>query len=324
MNRVLNLFIICLLIGGSVDKVVSGEPNAVQRKVYVGTAADPKAWPYRYTLVREKDTWTGEIEILQDDHSLFFSNMEMIPSTDDKLVFGALYRGIGKAFGISWELSLSESKTGYDGILSTKEFKKDFKPVRLTFIESKTGIMPSSERPAKIRAMDDIGYRTEANLQHEVDLARQEWEKESIIASRIAELREDDAIRKGVRREWVGPAWVHDRVKPEESKYFERICCVHIGGTSVTDTDVEAITQLVELRELYLHSTKITNAALVHFDRLHKLRHLHLAGTRISDEGLESLRSLSNLKELYLNQTKTSNEGALKLRAALPATKVVW
>ncbi len=324
MKRILNLFIICLLIVGSEEKVVSGEPNAVQRTVFVGTSADPKAWPYRYTLVRNQDKWTGEIEIVQDDHSLFFSNMEMISSTDDKLVFGALYGGIGKAFGIGWELSLSKSKTGFDGVLSTTEFKKDFKPVRLTFTESKTGILPSSERPAKIRAMDDIGYRTEANLQHEVALAKHEWEKESIIASRIADLRNDDAIRKGVRIEWVGPAWVRDRVKPEDSKYFERICCVYIGGTSVTDTDVEAITQLVELRELYLDSTKITNAALIHFDRLRRLRHLHLANTSISDEGLESLRSLSNLKELYLNQTKISNEGGLKLRSALPATKVVW
>lgn len=324
MNRTLNLFIICLLIVGSEKKVVSGEPSAVQSKVYVGTSADPKAWPYRYTLVRGQGKWTGEIEIVQDDHSLFFSKMEMISSTDDKLVFGALYGGIGKAFGIGWELSLSKSKTGFDGVLSTTEFKKDFKPVRLKFIESKTGVLPSSERPAKIRAMDDIGYRTEENLQHEVAIAKQEWEKESIIASRIAELRNDDAIRKGVRREWVGPAWVRDRVKPEESKYFERICCVYIGGTSVTDNDIEAISQLIELRELNLYSTKITNAALIHFDRLGRLRHLHLADTNISDEGLESLRSLSNLKELYLNQTKISNEGGLKIRAALPATKVVW
>lgn len=324
MNRIPNLFIICLLIVGSVEKILSGEPNAVQRKVYVGTSADPKAWPYRYTLVREQDTWSGEVEGLYDEGSLFFCDMQMVSSTHDKLVFGALYGGIGKAWGIGWELSLSKSKTGFDGILTTEDKKNVFEPVRLKFTESKTGILPSSERPAKIRAMDDIGYRTAENLQHEVAIAKQEWEKESVIASRVAELRKDDPIRRGVRKEWVGPAWVRDRVKPEESKYFERICCLYTGGTSVSDTDVEAISQLVELRELNLNSTGITNAALIHFDRLRGLRHLHLGGTNISDEGLESLRSLTNLKELYLNQTKISNEGGLRLRAALPATKIVW
>lgn len=324
MNRILTLAIVCLLIIGSEEKVVSGEPNAVQRKVFVGTSANPKAWPYRYTLVREQDTWTGEIEVLDHAASLFFCNMQMVSSTNDKLIFGALYGTIGKALGVGWELSLSKSKTGFDGILSTKDLLNGFEPVRLKFTESKTGILPSSEREAKIRAMDDIAYRTEENLQHEVALAKQEWEKESIIANRISDLRKDDAIRKGVRREWVGPAWIRDRVKPEDSKYFERICCVYIGGTSVTNTDVEAISQLVELRELNLYSTKITNAALIHFDRLRRLRTLHLADTNVSDEGLESLRSLSNLRELYLNQTKVSKEGGLKFRAALPAAKVVW
>lgn len=134
----------------------------------------------------------------------------------------------------------------------------------------------------------------------------------------------DDPMRRGIRREWVGPAWVRQQVKTEDSKYFERICSVYLGGTAVTDSDVQAIADLAELRELFLHRTGITNAALENVGRLRKLRTLHLRNTVVSDEGLEKIRDLTSLRELYLFETKISAEGGNQLRSQLPNATIEW
>lgn len=292
------------------------------KKLYVGGAADPEKWPYRYTLVRDAMGWSGEIEY----GSIFFDRMTVVKddANAEKIRFFSLYGGPGKALPVSWELVLTKSPTGYDGVLTATGAVDGIEPVQLKLLEKADAVMPSSEVEGKVLAMDDAVYRSEEALQHEVALAKRLWEKEAAIATRIAELRNDDAMRGGIRREWTGPAWVKERLKPEESKYFERICCVYLGGTAVTDEDLRAICGLTELRELFLHGTTISDAGLEGVDRLQGLRVLHLKNTMISGESVEKLKTLANLKELYLEETGITEEDCHRLQAALPEAKVTW
>lgn len=323
MYAFIHPLLIGLLMAECGLQIFAQEPKAAQREIFVTKTADPAGWPYRYTLVREKGQWSGEVEFVQDDFSIFFCDLMKLTSAGDTLTFGALYGGPGKAFGVGWQLTLSPSPTGLDGVLIMLD-TQDFKPVRLTFVQNNQAVLPSSEREGKLRAIHDSTYRTEEAFRYEVALAKEGWEKESPVAERIAQLRTDNSASKGVHKEWMGPAWVRERVTPEESKYFERICGVYLGGTAATDADVLALSQLTELRILYLHHTGITDAALAHFDRLRMLGILYLNQTKVTDEGLEKLRALPHLKRLYLLQTKITDEGVTRLRKALPDTEILW
>ena len=339
MRFVLTLLLACLLLGGcrgredttAADKeivketvVAADRGKKIEGEIFVGTAIDREQWPYRYTLVRDHGKWTGEIELWSGDSSMFIDKMDVISSSDDKVKFHTAFGGPGKALPMEWELSLSKSDKGFDGVLVGTGFSDKFKPIHLLFVAAPKSPMPSSQLEGKLREFDNANYRTNDALVYEVKLARQAWELEWKIASRIAELRNDDALRRGVRTEWVGPSWVKERIGATESKYFERICCVYLGGTAVTDSDVQAICGLAELRELNLYSTSITDAALENIGRLRGLRVLHLRNTAISDLGLEKLRTLSNIQQIYLFETKISDAGGNRLRSQLPNATIEW
>jgi hypothetical protein len=325
MKPAMALILGCFLATSGQKAPAEEAVKEAPKEYFVGTAQDLENWPYRYTLVRGPAGWTGEIEYVTADQSIYFDTMKVDESSDTKISFVASIGRPGKALGMGWELRLSKSQEGYDGVLIEKsEAKESLEPIKLKLLANPKAVMPSSELKAKLLAWDDANYRTDEALRHELDVAKRTWEKEAKIAGRIAELRKDDEMRGGVRREWTGPAWIRERLKPEESKYFERICCVYLGGTSVTNADVIAISSLTELRELYLHSTGISDASLAHMRGLRALRVLYLRDTQISDQGLENLRTLSNLKEVYLFETKVSDDGGKHLRSLLQDAKIEW
>ncbi len=290
---------------------------------YVGTAPH---WPYRYTMVKENGTWTGEIEIVVDvnDAGLPFSEMGISSASDQQITFGAPDGVPGKALGCTWELTLQKSATPeeFSGSLIMTN-TEDFKPVRLQFRLTPNTEMPSSRRPALMREYDDSHYRTDERLRIEVEVARKNWEAESRIATRMAELRSDDSLRGGVRREWIGPHWVHTQVSEEDSKFFERIVGVYLGGTTVSDENVRELSALTELRELFLHSTSVTDKALDSIGNLQSLQMLHLASTQITDQSLENIAQLKNLREIFLNETQVTEAGIARIRQRLPQTKVI-
>lgn len=323
MHRAVITLAICLFVTTCKEGGRSAEELVEEPEFYISQSTDSE-WPYRYTLIRTDGQWAGEIEIITEENSVFFDKMNVTSSNDQRIDFTATYGNIGKAFPMDWELTLSKSGDDLDGLLIAKGILGDFKPVHLKFIAAKSVVLPSSALEGKIRILDESSNRTEAALKYEVAMAKQRWEQESMIAERISKHRPDDTIRRGIRREWLGPAWVRDMVKPENSKYFERICCVYLGGTNVTDQDVQEICKLTKLRELYLHRTGISDAAFEHIGDLQALRVLHLRNTRISDEGLEKLRDLINLKELYLFETQISDAGGKKLQSTLPNTDIQW
>lgn len=316
-----------LLCSGSLCLAETEAPEtaaAEPKKFYVGGAADPEKWPYRYTLVRDAKGWSGEIEYQTGGNSLFFDKITVMQAEGDKIRFAALTGGPGKALLAGWELSLTKSPSGYEGVLVTTSAADGFEPVKLNLLEKADAVMPSSELKGKMAVIHDEGYRTDEALRHEVAVAKRAWEQEAMVATRIAELRKDDESFGGIRREWTGPAWVKERLKPEDAKYFERICCVHLGGTAVTDEDVQAICGLTELRELFLNGTTVSDAGLEKIDRLQGLKLLHLREAPVTGQSVEKLKMLVNLKELSLQETGIPEEDCRRLQAALPEATVLW
>lgn len=324
MHSAIISFIACIFTISQVWSEEKPAATAPAKGIFVGAAENQEDCPYRYFLVREQGRWSGEVEFCQGDQSIFFGKLDVISSKEDKIVFTAPIGRPGKILLSGWELSLAPTEYGYRGtlFLLKDDGTKDAGAVDLKFVAKPDAVMPSSEMDEKLLALDTLAYRSEETLRHELVIAKKGWEAESAIEEGIAVLRGDDTLRKGIRREWTGPLWVKDRIKPEESKYFERICIIYLGGTKITDEEVRRICSLKDLRELFLHSTGITDAALAEIGQLESLRLLHLANTRISDQGLEKLRSLTTLQELYLNGTSVTDEGGGRLKEQLPNTVI--
>lgn len=98
----------------------------------------------------------------------------------------------------------------------------------------------------------------------------------------------------------------------------DQVAWLGLAGTKVTDTGLEQIKGLKNLRRLHLEKTNITDAGLAHLSGLAELRYLNLYGTKVSDAGLAHLKGLKNLEKLYLWQTEVTDAGAKALKEALP------
>jgi hypothetical protein len=126
-----------------------------------------------------------------------------------------------------------------------------------------------------------------------------------------------------------------------------RLKLVSIGGVRLNTRDLEHLSQLKELRSLYLSATVLDEANLEPLSQLpiewlalprtrvsdhglktlgemHALRYLDLTRTRVSDTGLALLEGLSNLRHLNLSRTKVTLDGAKQLKTKLPDCEIVW
>jgi hypothetical protein len=97
---------------------------------------------------------------------------------------------------------------------------------------------------------------------------------------------------------------------------------LYLNGAQITDTGLEHLKELTDLRRLELSDTAIGSIGLESLKGLTKLRSLNLARTKVSDAGLQHLKRLTNLKSLDLKQTQVTSEGVEKLQEALPDCRI--
>jgi mono/diheme cytochrome c family protein len=97
---------------------------------------------------------------------------------------------------------------------------------------------------------------------------------------------------------------------------------LNLAGTKITDAGLAHLKGLVNLQRLHLELTGVTDAGLVHLKALPNLTYLNLYGTKVTDKGLDNLKSMKFLRNLYVWQTKVTDAGVKKLKAALPNVDV--
>ena len=83
-----------------------------------------------------------------------------------------------------------------------------------------------------------------------------------------------------------------------------------LANTSITDGGIPRLSCLANLSALDLSSTSIRNTGLEHLKRLGRITDLKLDGTEITDQGLAHLRSLKTLQTLSLMDTKIGDAAA--------------
>jgi deoxyhypusine synthase len=91
-----------------------------------------------------------------------------------------------------------------------------------------------------------------------------------------------------------------------------------LGGSAVTDVDVESVVRMPELVWLELSDTRISNRAIEHVADHTQLETLMLFGTAITDDCIPAIERMANLKEVGLDDTQITESGLQRLRDARP------
>ena len=97
---------------------------------------------------------------------------------------------------------------------------------------------------------------------------------------------------------------------------------LNLANTKVTDEGLKALDGMKNLHRLHLEKTSVTDAGLAHLKGLTGLEYLNLYNTAVTDAGLKDLEGLKALKSIYLWQSKVTEAGADTLKKALPTTSV--
>ncbi len=108
-----------------------------------------------------------------------------------------------------------------------------------------------------------------------------------------------------------------------------------VGGTQrtdsglwsllLTDTGVQAIATVTELRDLRLAGTAITGRGLELLKPLAKLERLNLQGCRrLRDDAASALAEFRQLRVLDLKDSGLSEQGVARIRAALPGCGILY
>jgi len=93
----------------------------------------------------------------------------------------------------------------------------------------------------------------------------------------------------------------------------DRLTDVDLDGKPVTDSDLDHLATLSDLKILNLSGSRITDAGLAKLAPLKRLKFLYLFKTDITDAGLEQLKELPRLEVLCLDQTLITDAGIKSL-----------
>jgi hypothetical protein len=101
-----------------------------------------------------------------------------------------------------------------------------------------------------------------------------------------------------------GPAWIRNLVGVEFLADLERVRYRHAD-----DSKLARLRGLVNIKELELQGTQVTDAGLIYLEGLTNLQLLALDATEVTDDGLTHIRGLTSLQRLSLGDTQITNAG---------------
>jgi hypothetical protein len=117
------------------------------------------------------------------------------------------------------------------------------------------------------------------------------------------------------------------RPEPVPADVFSEFESLHrIEGLGLSGTQIARLEQLkgkARFHGLWLSGPSVTDTGLEHVAGLTNLKTLHLYETQVTDAGLEHLSGLTSLKNLFLHNTQTTSEGRAKLQIALPNCRII-
>ncbi len=118
------------------------------------------------------------------------------------------------------------------------------------------------------------------------------------------------------------PAPFDSKKLKELIPYLEHFSKVSLVSTQLDDADLYFISQMTNVKELYLQKTNIKGPGLIYLSKMTNLEILNISFTATSDKDIIDLLKFPSLKEVYLYQTKTSPDVIKALEKYNPALKI--
>ena len=112
------------------------------------------------------------------------------------------------------------------------------------------------------------------------------------------------------------------KVEVDEKQPDQPVIKVYLHSTPVKDADLVHLGQLKQLQNAFLGRTAITDAGLEHLKQAQHLKTLSLNATAVTDAGLKHLTELKSLKTLNLQETKVTAAGVAELKRKIPGATI--
>lgn len=119
------------------------------------------------------------------------------------------------------------------------------------------------------------------------------------------------------------PPYITDESLKKLSPYFSYFKKVSLAASDISDDALYLISQMKNLKELYLQKTKTTSAGLVYLRELEALEILNLSYTHIDDAGIIQLTSFPALQKVYINGNDVSTQVAEAANKAKPNLQIM-
>ena len=107
----------------------------------------------------------------------------------------------------------------------------------------------------------------------------------------------------------------------ELSPYFEVFSKLSLTSSGIDDAGLYYISQMTNVRELYLQKTRINGSGIIYLQNLPNLEVLNLSFTHVDDKAALDLLKVPNLREVYLYRTNTTMQVIEALRKYKPGVR---
>jgi hypothetical protein len=101
---------------------------------------------------------------------------------------------------------------------------------------------------------------------------------------------------------------LNEQILKELNTMKDHIVWLNLGFSTVSEDQIKKISELKNLRALYLNNSDVTDKGISHLTNLKALMYLNLVSTSITDSSLEYFKKMDKLKNVYLYQTKITSE----------------
>lgn len=107
----------------------------------------------------------------------------------------------------------------------------------------------------------------------------------------------------------------------ELSPYFNVFSKLSLTSSGIDDAGLYYISQMTNVRALYLQKTRINGSGIIYLQNLPNLEVLNLSFTEVDDKSALDLLKIPNLQEVYLYRTNTSMQVIEALRKYKPGVR---
>jgi hypothetical protein len=114
-------------------------------------------------------------------------------------------------------------------------------------------------------------------------------------------VREIERLGGSVLTSPRGPKWLRDLAGDERMKSFDIVDGADLGDIHATDANLEQLTALTGLEDLWLHDSQVTDAGLAHLPGFANLHSLSLGSPNVTDAGLKEIAKCRKLRSLGLH-----------------------